>query len=164
VEPAIDEERISFLEIRDRENRSLVTVIELLSPTNKENGPDRSQYLTKRSWFLGSSVNLVKIGLLRGGPRMPMTDLPPCDYCVLVSRAPERPLASAWPIRLAERLPVIPIPLQPGKAEASLDLQQVLHEIYDLAAYQCYIYEGTPEPLLDTAQAEWAKDFVPNVK
>src|SRR5262245_35822405 len=42
---AVDVERHSLLEIRDRRNRELVTVIELLSPTNKRRGPDREQYL-----------------------------------------------------------------------------------------------------------------------
>jgi hypothetical protein len=41
VLPAVDVERLSFLEIRDRRDRRLVTVIELLSPADKYSGPDR---------------------------------------------------------------------------------------------------------------------------
>jgi hypothetical protein len=44
-----DIERHAFLEIRDRLDRELVTVIEVLSPTNKRYGPDREQYLLKQS-------------------------------------------------------------------------------------------------------------------
>src|SRR5436190_13145555 len=40
----VDEVRESFVEIRDRHNRALVTVVELLSPANKT-GSDRQQYL-----------------------------------------------------------------------------------------------------------------------
>ena len=36
-------EEESFLEIRDRRSREVITVIELLSPTNKRSGPDREQ-------------------------------------------------------------------------------------------------------------------------
>ena len=43
--PAVDIERETFLEIRDRRSRQLVTVIELLSPSNKNPGPDREQYI-----------------------------------------------------------------------------------------------------------------------
>src|SRR5262249_3466407 len=91
--PAVDLERVSFLEIRDRDDWQLVTVIELLSPSNKYAGADREQYLAKRGQLLASTVHFVEIDLLRGGPRMPMQDLPECDYCVLVSRAEMRPAA-----------------------------------------------------------------------
>ncbi len=69
----------SFVEIRDRRSKALVTVLELLSPSNKS-GRDRPQYVRKRQILLASSVNLVEIDLLRGGARMPFLDLPPCDY------------------------------------------------------------------------------------
>jgi hypothetical protein len=39
--PAVDQERLSYVEIRDRRDRELVTVVELLSPSNKHAGPDR---------------------------------------------------------------------------------------------------------------------------
>src|SRR5947209_1688698 len=41
--PQVEIETQTFLEIRDRKDRELVTVIELLSPTNKKPGPDREQ-------------------------------------------------------------------------------------------------------------------------
>ena len=47
--PSVDVERLSFLEIRDRRDRRVVTVIELLSPTNKYSGPDREQHLSWRA-------------------------------------------------------------------------------------------------------------------
>src|SRR5271157_4366954 len=62
--PAVDVERQRYIEIRDRRNRSLVTVIELLSPSNKRSGPDREQYLTKRVEILASPTHLVEIDLL----------------------------------------------------------------------------------------------------
>ena len=48
--PSVDIEEHVFLEIRDRENLDLVTVIEMLSPSNKKPGADREQYLAKRSF------------------------------------------------------------------------------------------------------------------
>lgn len=130
--PSVDMERISYLEIRDRRDRRLVTVIELLSPTNKHSGPDRAQYLGKRGRVLGSSTHLVEIDLLRGGPRMPFAaGLPECAYYVMVSRMQKRPQADFWPIGLRDPLPVIPIPLSESDADAQLDLQAVLHHVYD---------------------------------
>ena len=84
--PAVDVERLAFVEIRDRRNRQLVTLIELLSPTNKRPGGDRDQYLGKRHEVLASSAHLVEIDLLRGRHRPPLVELPTCDYCVLVAK------------------------------------------------------------------------------
>lgn len=159
--PAVDVENLSFLEVRDRDNNEVITVIELLSPTNKYAGPDREQYLAKARWLQGRWVHLVEIDLLRGGPRMPWLDMPECDYCVVVSRYERRPKAGFWPIRLRERLPEIPIPLRRGDADARLDLQPVLDRIYDAAGYAYHIYSGSPEPQLAPADAAWAQQFPP---
>lgn len=159
--PAVDVERVSFVEIRDRDGWQLVTVIELLSPANMYAGPDREQYLAKRRELQGSTAHLVEIDLLRGGPRMPMEGLPECDYCVLVSRVEERPVAGLWPIRLRDPLPLVRIPLRPPHADAYLNLQELLHRVYDAAGYEDYIYRGQPQPLLRGEDAAWAQQFVP---
>jgi hypothetical protein len=159
--PAVDIERLSFIEVRDRDNWQRVTVIELLSPSNKYAGPDREQYLAKRRELLSSAVHFVELDLLRGGPRMPMENLPECDYCVLVSRVETRPEAGLWPVRLRERLPLVRIPLRTPHADAQLDLQDILHRIYDAAGYEDYIYHGQPQPQLHPEDAAWAQSFVP---
>jgi hypothetical protein len=159
--PAVDVERISFVEIRDRYSRQLITVIELLSPSNKIAGPDRDQYLAKRGRLIASPAHVIEIDLLRGGPRLPLTDLPECDYYALVSRVEDRPRAGVWPIRLRDRLPVIPIPLRAPDPDAQLDLQAALDRIYDAAGYRFYIYQGQPQPRLAPDDAAWARQFVP---
>jgi hypothetical protein len=160
----VDVERHSYLEIRDRENRQLVTVLELLSPSNKRPGRDRDQYEDKRNALLSGTANFVEIDLLRGGPRMPMQDLPACDYCVLVSRVKPRPIADCWPIRLRDPLPVIPVPLRPDDQDARLDLQAVLHRLYDAAGYEVYIYGGQPDPPLPAVDVAWARQLLPQVR
>jgi hypothetical protein len=161
IVPVVDVERHSFLEVRDRRDRELVTVIELLSPSNKKAGPDREQYLAKRRQLFASPVHLVEIDLLRGGPRLPLEDLPDCDYYALVSRAEQRPRVGIWPLRLHERLPAIPVPLRAPHPDARLDLQELLHRLYDEAGYQDYIYTGTPQPPLHPQDAAWAQQFIP---
>jgi hypothetical protein len=159
--PAVDVERLSNVEIRDRRSRQLITVLELLSPSNKRTGADRDQYLGKRGELLASGVHFVEIDLLRGGPRMPMNELPECDYCVLVSRYEERPAAAVWPVRLRDRLPVVPVPLREPGEEARLDLQELLHRVYDAARYGTYVYDGEPQPRLSPDDAAWAEALVP---
>src|SRR5207244_1656561 len=47
--PNVETERHSWIEIRARRNRRVVTVMELLSPTNKTPAADRDEYLAKRA-------------------------------------------------------------------------------------------------------------------
>lgn len=155
VEP--ETERQIFVEIRDRAERRLVAVLELLSPANKKPGRIRDQYLLKREQYLESDAHFVEIDLLRGGPRMPWHDMSTCDYYAVVSRAGRRPEADFWPILLRNPLPVIPIPLNPGDADARLDLQAIVHRIYDAAGYAVDIYGEPPEPPLRPDDAAWAQ-------
>jgi hypothetical protein len=158
---AVDFERLSYVEIRDRHDRQLVTVIELLSPANKRPGPDREQYLTKRRRILASHVHFVELDLLRDYPRLPVEGLPECDYYALVSQAEMRPKVALWPLTVREALPKIPTPLRTPGSTAHLELQIALHRAYDIAAYEDYIYGGQPEPPLRTEDAEWAEQFLP---
>jgi hypothetical protein len=162
LEPAVEIERQNFLEIRDQHTRSVITVIELLSPTNKRHGPDREQYLAKRRRLLAGTVHFVELDLLRGGSRMPPDDLPDCDYYALVSRVEDRPRVGVWPLRLRERLPEIPIPLRTPDPDARIDLQSDFQHVFDAAGYEDYIYSGAPEPPLHPDDAAWARQFVPN--
>jgi hypothetical protein len=159
--PAIDRERLSFVEIRDHRDRELVAVLELLSPANKYLGPDREHYLAKRMEILNGPAHLIEIDLLRGGSPLPAADRPDCSYSVLVSRAELRPDAAFWPIALREQLPVIPVPVRASDSDARLDLQAALDRIYDDAGYGDYIYEGNPHPRLEGDDAVWAWQFLP---
>ena len=158
--PIADRVTESFIEIRDSEFRDLITVIELLSPTNKRIGPDREQYLAKRRLLLSANVHYVEIDLLRGDGRMPVEGLSDCNCCVLVSRSYQRPQVELWPLSLRESLPVIPIPLKPEHPDAVLDLQSSLHTQYDAAGYADYIYRGTPRPPLFSNDLEWAHQII----
>jgi hypothetical protein len=160
--PVQEVRRVPFLEVRDRLKRELITVVELLSPTNKRGGADREQYVAKREELLKSAAHFVEIDLLRGGRPMPVERRPRCDYSVMVSRVEARPWAGFWPIRLRQRLPVIPIPLLSGDPDARIDLQEILHRVYDATGYEDFIYASQPDPLLSAKDAAWARAFVPS--
>jgi hypothetical protein len=158
--PAVDLERLSYVEIRDARSRRLITAIELLSPTNKRPGSDRDQYLAKRATLMRQGVNLVEIDLLRGGPRMPMDPAPACDYLVMVARPPEWPRAGFWPIRLRDPLPEVPVPLAPPDADAQIALQPLIHAVYDSAGYNRFVYDGEPDPPLRGDDGAWAQQVL----
>ena len=154
-------ERARFLEIRDRRGFKVVTVLELLSPSNKYAGDDHEQYLRKRWEVLRSRTHFVEIDLLRGAGRMPLDGLPECDYCALVSRVEERPRVGIWAWKLRDPIPPVPIPLLEGDADVMLDTKAVIDQVYDGGRYGNYIYSDLPEPRLSPDDAAWAATFVP---
>jgi hypothetical protein len=158
--PSVDIERLNYVEIRDRKSRKLITVIELLSPSNKAPGGDRDQYVSKRWHLIYSGVNFVEIDLLRGGTRPPVEDLPECDYYVMVARPEQWPRVGLWPFRLRDPLPKIPIPLRAPDHDAELELKPLLDRIYDASGYEHYIYAEVPEPSLTPDDGTWAKDLL----
>jgi hypothetical protein len=158
--PAVVVEKHLSLEIRDRRNRRVIAVLELLSPSNKTPGADRDDYMAKRRQVLSGQTHLVEIDLRRGGLRPNPPGLPPCDYYALVSRYEDRPAVGFWPIGLRERLPNLPIPLAESDAPVHLDLKAVLDRTYDLAGYGKFIYQETPEPPLSAEDERWARAII----
>ena len=149
--------------IRTAQGDPVLTVIELLSPSNKANGPDRLAYLAKRSEYLASNANLVEIDLLRDGDRIPMgRPRPPVtDYYVLISEANRRPKTSIWAFTMQEPLPVLPIPLGRNYADVVLDLKSCLDRVYDEGRYETAVnYSRLPNPELDSIRATWANDLL----
>lgn len=156
----VDEIRSASLEIVDRTSDRVVTAIELLSPSNKQPGLDRQQYLQKRRSLLKAGVNFVELDFLCGGPRT-VASIPACDYVILIARTPELPEAGVWPFGLTDPMPSIPIPLKAGEAEPLIDLKAVLDAVNDESAFADHIYRNEPVPELSAGQAEWARAFVP---
>ena len=148
------------VEIRDVENRRLVTAIEVLSPTDKRGG--RREYLRKRRRLLLSTAHLMEIDLLRAGRRVPMREpLPDVPYFVFLSRAEERPVTDVWPIGLTGPLPNVPVPLLAGDADVELDLQQALTAVYDRFSYDMLIdYTRPPKFPLPPADGAWAREHL----
>ncbi len=150
-----------YLEIRERETRRLVTVIELLSPLNKRFGsPAWGDYLKKRDTIFASNVHLVELDLLRGGVRMPMGDpLPPGDYYAIISRSYRRPYCEVYAWTLRDKMPTIPIPLLKDDPDVTLDLQEIFNTVYDRAGYDYSLdYNREVEPPLKPEDAQWVKE------
>jgi hypothetical protein len=148
-----------YLKVIDTSNRRIVTVIELLKPMNKVVGAcGLESFRENRDRVMKSSRHWVEIDLLREGHSlMPREKLPDHEYLVFVSPSHRRPDGLFWPIRLSERLPVIPIPLRGKHETVPLDLQAVLEVAYDRARYELDIdYTKEPVPPLSEEWREWA--------
>lgn len=160
--PMPEEIRERYLEVRAVDTGELITVIEVLSPTNKRPGEGRRQYEKKRMQILASQTHLAEIDLLRTGDPMPMRirdnqEPADYDYRVLVSRSDERPAANVYAFSVRDPIPVFPLPLRGGDEEPNVELGTLLHELYERASYDLAIdYATDPIPPLDIADRAWA--------
>jgi hypothetical protein len=152
------ERQETYLVIRDRETMRVITVIELLSPSNKRSrGDGRHEYMMKRQEILSSPTHLVELDLLRGGLRLPVIGtLPPGDYYAIVSRANRRPKCEVYSWTLNDKLPVIPIPLQHDDPDATQPLQEVFDIVYQRARYDLSVkYTAPLDPPLTPDELKW---------
>ncbi len=65
AELEVHESYVAILDLYS--GQKLVTVIEVVSPSNKFDGPGRESYLAKQKEVRGSTVHLVELDLLRTG-------------------------------------------------------------------------------------------------
>jgi hypothetical protein len=161
----LEEEVERWAEIHDDAGR-LITVLELLSPSNKVESVDRDRYLRKRRSFISSGVNLVEIDLVRQGipvfPESVRRILPGAGACygICVFRAVRPEEHELYPIRLRERLPVIRVPLRPADPDVVLDLQTLIDQCHERGRYHLLNYHFLLNPPLSAADAAWSDELL----
>lgn len=158
VPPVSESVREVYLEVLDNDSGDLVTVIELLSPSNRRPNSHRNEFLQKRDEILSSDVNYVEIDLLRESPRLPIEGLPDCAYYVLVRTSGSRRNARVHAIQLTDRLPNVMIPLR-AEESVAIDLQEVFDEMFEEGRYAPAIYRSEPNPPLTPEQLAWAESL-----
>ncbi|MBD2328376.1 DUF4058 family protein [Alkalinema sp. FACHB-956] len=149
-----------YLEVREVGTDTVITVIEVLSPKNKQKGKGRTAYENKRRRILGSLSNLVEIDLIRAGIPMTMIgEVQPSDYRLIVSRRSQRPQADLYDFDLREPIPSVPLPLRPEDAEPSVELQAIVQGVCDRAGYNERIdyRQPVPPPKLSEADQQWVE-------
>jgi hypothetical protein len=155
--PISDEVGENYLEVREVPGGQLVTVFELLSPVNKL-GAGRQEYLQKRDHIFRSRTHLVEVDLLRAGEPMPIVQpVASNDYRILVSRGTTRPRAQLLPFSVRQPIPAFRLPLLPGDDEPLVDINAILHSLYEHVRFDLLVdYSQPPVPPLSEADAEWA--------
>ena len=160
--PALVEERESWIEILHGEDRELVTVIEVLSPTNKA-GSGWSKYRLKRRALRSHRVNLVEIDLLVGGKRVAevVGPVPDSDLQIVVTRAAKllarTGSCEVYPLMVRDPLPRLAVPLKPPTADVAVDLAEVFTTTYDRGRYAKVLRREDLPPDLRPADAAWAR-------
>ena len=148
--------------------RRVVTVIKVLSVSNKTPGEGQELYRRTQQGLRNGPVNLVEIDLLRTGDRILSVGpsrIPPahrttyqvCVYCAVA----DLPCWELSRVPLRERLPVISIPLRPADLDVPLDLQTLIDQCYHNGGYDEDIdYSAEPDPPLDAEDTRWADTWV----
>lgn len=156
--PLPDVVRETYLEVRETGSDAVLTVLEILSPSNKRPGRGRRMYEEKRMDVLATRTHLVEVDVVRVGEPMPIVDHDHVsDYRILVSRGDCRPNATLYVFGVRQTIPTFPLPLKADDPEIRVDLGQVLHDLYDRASYDLRLdYSRDPEPPLAPEDTVWA--------
>jgi hypothetical protein len=160
--PISDEVGVNYLEVREVETETLVTLLEILSPVNKVSRKGRQDYEEKRDQIFRTRTNLIEIDLLRSGE--PMQIVGPTvesDYRILVSRGVKRPRAQLYPFSVRHAIPAFPLPLLPADEEPTVELGEILHALYTRARFDLRLnYTKPPVPPLRDEDGVWAQNLI----
>lgn len=165
IAPFVEVERIMepeihdrYLSVYDRRSHQVITVIELLTPTNKmKNSCGREMLLDKRKALTNAGASYLEIDLLRGGERDEDL-LGHSDYLITLQRR-GRDKLQVWYAGLRDPLPTVAVPLRPPYADVPLALQRILNETYDRARYGDSVdyIDTPPPPALKTPDLLWVR-------
>jgi len=167
VRENIHETYLNILDLRN--DKRIVAVMEVVSPTNKYAGAGRESYRAKQREVLASDAHLAEVDLLRHGPyvlaapEIEVQTVLPYHYAVCVCPA------EGWPRldfdfytrNLRERLPRIAIPLADDDPPVVLDLQAAITETFEKGAYWDRIDYSRPcIPRLSASDQTWADGLI----
>ena len=140
-------EKLRRIYVKLANTDELVTVIEILSPTNKRS-QGLTEYRQKRHTILLSDIHLVEIDLLRAGkrPGAEVTSEQPFDYAAVVNRAGMERISEIWCNALNEPLPTIPVPLRHPDSDVILNLNQIVQSVYTRYGFSNLIDYNQPIP------------------
>jgi hypothetical protein len=163
-----EEHEEEFIEIRQRNDSRLITLVDVVSPANKTTSAGRQAYLEKRKEGKSASASLVEIDLVMQG--QPMLDysrdnLPEWDHAVTVTRSSQPERYEIYTATLQKKLPKFRLPLAADDRDTVLDLQTVFARCFDQANFIAQInYQRDPPTRLDGDDRKWLDDMLRSQK
>jgi hypothetical protein len=159
-----------YIEVRNRSDGRLVTLVEVVSPANKTTPAGRAAYLERRRDALAQRAGVVEIDLvMQGKPTLTFSrdGLPEYDHAVTVTRgnAPDR--YEIYTTTLSKRLPKFKVPLAADDRDALLDLQAAFTRAFDLGNFAAQLDYASPPPPdvpLTDAHRTWLDDHLKGLK
>src|SRR5438477_6180771 len=159
-----EEHHEELIEIRQRGDGRLVTLVDVVSPANKTTGSGRQAYLEKRQEGKGTSANLVELDLvLQGQPTLEYSrdGLPDWDYAVTVTRSSQPERYEIYTATLQKRLPRFRLPLAPDDRDTVLDLHTAFTRCYDQGGFAAKIdYRRDPSTALSGEDRQWLNEVL----
>ncbi len=154
-----DDHEEEFVEIRHRSDGRLVTLIDIVSPTNRTTDRGRQAYLERRREARSCGANLVEIDLvLQGTPMLDYTrsGLADWDYAVTVTRATQPERVEIFTATLQKALPRFRLPLLGDDQSTIMDLRTVFARTYDQGNFGNQIdYQRDPPTTVTDQDRVW---------
>jgi hypothetical protein len=163
-----EEHQEEYIEIRQRSDGRLVTLVETVSPVNKTTTAGRQSYLNKRQECKSGGASLVEVDLiLQGQPTLEYSrdGLPDWDYAVTVTRATQPERYEIYTATLQKRLPRFRLPLAADDRDTVLDLQAAFARCYDQGGFAAMIdYKRPPAAPVSDEDRRWLEDLLTQQK
>jgi hypothetical protein len=163
-----EEHHEEFIEVRQRNDGRLITLIDTVGPANKMTAKGRQAYLDKRREAKTEGANLVEIDLvLQGQPTLDYSrdGLPEWDYAVTVTRATQPERFEIYTATLQKRLPRFRLPLAADDRDTVLDLQAAFARCYDQGGFAAIIdYQRDPVAVQGEEDRHWIRDLLKQQK
>jgi hypothetical protein len=153
-----------MIEIRQRSDGRLITLVEVVSPANKTTAEGRKAYLTKREESRAVRASLVEVDLvLQGQPMLEYSrdGLPEWDYAVTVTRSTQPEKHEIYTATLQKRLPRFRLPLASDDRDTVVDLQTTFTRAYDQANFGSTMDYGlNPAVKMNDDKRQWLRDYL----
>jgi hypothetical protein len=163
-----EEHHEDFIEIRQRTDGRLVTLVDVVSPCNKLTPSGRDAYLNKRKEGRQAGANLVELDLvLQGQPTLEYSrdGLPDWDYAVTVTRSTQPERYEIYTATLQKRLPRFRMPLAADDRDTVMDLHTAFARCYDQGGFAAKIdYKRDPTTPLNAEDRQWLHELLKQQK
>ena len=153
-----------YIEIRQKNDSRLVTLVEIVSPTNKTTNEGRVAYLEKRRQGRSNGASIVEIDLVLAGK--PLLDysresLPEWNYVVTVTRNTQPDRYEIYTSTLRKALPRFRLPLASDERDTIFDLHTAFTRCYDQGGFAERIdYQKDPHARLEEEDRLWLRELL----
>ena len=157
-----EEHKEAFIEVRQRSDGRLITLLEAISPANKVTSEGRRHYLERRTEVKRMNANIVEIDLVLQGPTLidyAKDATPTWDYAVVVTRRTHPDRYEIYSATLTKPLPRFRVPLASDDRDTVLDLQAATSRAYDQGDFGKSIdYTRDPATRLSDDHRRWLNE------
>ncbi len=159
-----EEHKEPFLEIRLKSSSDkLVTLVELVSPTNRTQAEGRKRYELRRKDARAEGAHLVELELVLQGQTVldaDLTNVADRQYICCVTRAGRPVKHEIYGTVISKRLPRVRLPLIADERDLVLDVQALVNRVYDRCFEGNVDYSKDPGVPLSVEDHKWLEQVL----